>query len=79
MDKIVGFQPEFLSSIKSFPRLQILTMVGITDINKQVALIFSTLHCLEDLDIRYLLSIYYYLLSLLIIFSNFIINNKIIM
>ena len=52
MDKIVGFQPEFLSSIKSFPRLQILTIVGITDINKQVALIFSTLHCLEDLDIR---------------------------
>lgn len=52
MDKIVGFQPDYLSSIKSFPRLQILSMVGITDINKQVALIFSTLRSLEELDIR---------------------------
>ena len=52
MDKLTGFQPEYLSYIKGFPRLQILSMVGITDIDKQVALIFSSLHSLEELDIR---------------------------
>ena len=53
MDKLTGFQPEYLSYIKGFPRLQILSMVGITDIDKQVALLFSSLHSLEELDIRF--------------------------
>ena len=52
MDRLTGFQPEYLSYIKGFPRLQVLSMVGITDIDKQVALIFSSLHSLEELDIR---------------------------
>lgn len=52
IDKITGFQPEYLSYIKGFPRLQVLTMAGVTDIDKEVAIIISSLHNLEELDIR---------------------------
>jgi hypothetical protein len=60
IDKLTGFQPEYLSYLKGFPRLQVLTMAGIMDIDKQVALILSSLHSLEELDIRF--EIYYLLI-----------------
>ena len=55
MDKLTGFQPEYITYIKGFPRLQVLSMAGIVDIDKQIALIFSSLHNLEELDIRFII------------------------
>ena len=65
MDKITGFQPEYMTYIKGFPRLQFLSMAGITDIDKQIALIFSSLHNLEELDIRSNYILTYYLTFLI--------------